>query len=133
MKSILFSSEKIRFLIFGLINSLFGWIVFSLCQLISDGDNSYIYSLIVSYCLGTLTSFLLQRFFVFMANGNVYIEFLRYSVVYVPQLIVNILLLPEIAVILGINLVVAQIVFIFISAIVSYLGHKYFSFKTSSK
>lgn len=68
-----------------------------------------------------------------MANGNVYIEFLRYSVVYVPQLIVNILLLPEIAVILGINLVVAQIVFIFISAIVSYLGHKYFSFKTSSK
>lgn len=124
------SNEKIRFLVLGLVNSFFGWIVFLVSQLLITGELSYIISLILAYGLGTLTSFLLQKYFVFRAHGNKIREFLRYAVIYIPQLIINILLLPLIVAILGINWLFAQTIFICLAAVLSYFGHKYFSFNS---
>lgn len=129
MKNFYGSSEKLRFVIFGVANTFLGWLVFIIFQFILAGRYSYIYSLIAAYVIGTFTSFLLQKYFVFRANNKTKWEFLRFSIVYIPQLIVNILLLPNIASILNINLIIAQTVFVIIASVASYLGHKFFTFR----
>jgi len=125
----LWRQEKIRFLIVGGFNTAFGLFVFYLFEFLFGASIGYMGSLYCSFALVTVSSFLLYRFLVFKVTGKVIKDFFRFVAVYLIPLGANTIALPLLVSVVGINVYLSQTLIVVFSTVVSYLGHKYFSFR----
>ena len=76
-------------------------------------------------------AFTLHRHYTFKVNGtgNVFIDFVRFLSVYVVALLLNSIALPVFVELLGLPPWLAQAIIVVVTTLVSYFGHKYFSFR----
>jgi len=124
--------ERIRFLLVGGINTLVGYGLFVLFQLTLGHVIGYLGSLYASYAVATTLAFVLHRRFTFRARGSVALDYLRFQIVYVVALAVNTILLPVLVELVGLEPIVAQACIVVLTTILSYVGHKFFSFRRPS-
>ncbi len=124
----LIDDERVRFVIIGGINTVFAYALFVLFELTLGGR--YFVSLFLSYLIATMLAFVLHRRFTFGVVGREKLgkDFVRFESVYVVMFAVNALLLPLLIEVAGWSSLVAQAVIVAFTTIMSYLGHKYFSF-----
>ena len=124
-----------RFLISGGINTVIGYGLFALFELFLGKYIGYLGSLYVSYALATILAFYLHRRFTFRAStsGKVVVDFLRFQSVYVVSLLVNTAALPLLVEWFGLKPLVAQAVIVVITTAISYVGHKWFSFRRKAQ
>ena len=124
-----------RFLIFGGINTVIGYGLFALFELFLGKYIGYLGSLYVSYALATILAFYLHRRFTFRAStsGKVVVDFLRFQSVYLVSLLVNTAALPLLVEWFGLKPLVAQAVIVVITTAISYVGHKWFSFRRKAQ
>ncbi len=120
-------NQKLRFLLVGLVNTLFGFGLFALL-IFGFGDSSYLMAAIVSHIAATTVSFLLNRTVVFRRSGPVIPDFVRFQVTYVVVLGINLVLLTVLVEIAGWPILLSQAACVLVVGVTSYLGHKYFSF-----
>jgi putative flippase GtrA len=127
--------ERVRFLIVGGINTVVGYGVFALFELFLGRYIGYLGSLYSSYALATMLAFYLHRRFTFRAStsGKVVVDFLRFQSVYVVSLLVNTAALLLLVVLFGLKPLVAQAIIVVITTAISYLGHKWFSFRRKAQ
>lgn len=127
-------SEKFRFLIIGGINTLFGYSVFTLLEVVAGDHIGYLISLFVSYVFGTILAFVLHRRYTFRATGpgNVVADFFRFASIYVVSLVINVVALPLLVEVVGLEPVAGQSLVVVVTTLISYFGHKYFSFRRSN-
>jgi putative flippase GtrA len=128
----LFEQERIRFLFVGGINTVFGYAVFALLFVTAGQVIGYLGSLYISYVIGVTLAFVLHRRVTFRAHetgGNPVLDFLRFSSVYVVALAVNTVGLPLLVEFGHLPALVAQAIMVVVTTIISYVGHKYFSFR----
>lgn len=125
----LLRDERARFLLIGGVNTVVGYGLFALIQLLFGAHISYFASLLIAHLLASLLAFVLYRRFVFRVQGNVVVDFLRFQVVYLVPLTANLLALPALVELLHINVYLAQAVIVVASTVVSFVGHKFFSFR----
>lgn len=125
----LLADERVRFLLIGGVNTVFAYALFVLFELTLGGR--YFLSLFLSYLIATLLAFVLHRRFTFGVTGreSVIVDFVRFESVYVVMFLVNAALLPLFIEVLGLPSFLAQAIIVVITTILSYLGHKYFSFR----
>jgi len=125
----------VRFLIFGGINTVIGYGLFALFELFLGKYIGYLGSLYVSYALATILAFYLHRRFTFRAStsGKVVVDFLRFQSVYLVSLLVNTAALPLLVEWFGLKPLVAQAVIVVITTAISYVGHKWFSFRRKAQ
>jgi putative flippase GtrA len=119
--------EEVRFLIVGVINTVVGYGLFAVFLLFFG----YLVSLYLSYAVAVSLAFVLHRRFTFRVRGNVLIDFVRFVGVYVVSLAVNSVVLPVLVELVGMHPLVAQGVALVITTLISYFGHKWFSFRRS--
>jgi len=131
----LLEDERVRFLIFGGINTVIGYGLFALFELFLGKYIGYLGSLYVSYALATILAFYLHRRFTFRAStsGKVVVDFLRFQSVYLVSLLVNTAALPLLVEWFGLKPLVAQAVIVVITTAISYVGHKWFSFRRKAQ
>ena len=131
----LLEDERVRFLISGGINTVIGYGLFALFELFLGKYIGYLGSLYVSYALATILAFYLHRRFTFRAStsGKVVVDFLRFQSVYVVSLLVNTAALPLLVEWFGLKPLVAQAVIVVITTAISYVGHKWFSFRRKAQ
>ena len=133
MKSItrLFDDQRIRFLFVGGINTVIGYGVFVLAELTIGPIVGYVGSLFLSYVIAVPIAFLLHRRFTFRAHesGSRVVDFLRFSSVYVVSLVINTVGLPLLVEFEHLPPIGAQAVMVVVTTLLSYAGHKYFSFR----
>jgi putative flippase GtrA len=133
----LLADERVRFLIVGGINTVVGYAIFAVLQLTVGhrigGAAGYLLSLYGSYVLAIGLAFVLHRRFTFkvVSSGSKVLEFLRFSSVYVVSLAINTALLPALVELAGIPPLVAQALSVIVTTLVSYFGHRFFSFRKS--
>ena len=74
---------------------------------------------------------MLHRRFTFCKHGagNVVVDFVRFASVYVVSLAINTLILPLLVEVAGFDPLIAQAITVVVTTLVSYFGHKYFSFR----
>jgi putative flippase GtrA len=123
-------SEKLRFLAIGAINTFLGIGLFSLTYFYLGTTLGYVGSLISGYLLSSTIAFFLFRKFVFtfeQKHGGLS-SYFRFHVVYLLPLAFNILALPLLIELGGLNPYVAQIFFSATWIIYSYFGHSRFTF-----
>ena len=85
-------------------------------------------TLAISHVIGVIVAYLLYRRFVFRVTGRFWRDLARFESVYLVQLAFNSIALP-LAVGLGVPRIPAQLAIVIVSAVGSYLGHKFFSFR----
>ena len=121
-------SQKFRFLLVGVTNTVFGYLLFA-GLLLAVGEESYVFASVISHLAATTLSFGLNRTYVFGSRNRVVAEYLRFQVTYTLILALNLALLIVFVEFLRWPVLVAQAVCICFVAVSSYLGHKYFSFR----
>ena len=127
----LVADERVRFLVVGGINTVVGYALFALLQITAGHVIGYLGSLYGSYVLAVTLAFVLHRRFTFRVEGtgNRLVDFLRFASVYVVSLAANTLALPLLVELAHLDPLVAQAISVVVTTIVSYFGHKYFSFR----
>jgi putative flippase GtrA len=127
----LLADERVRFLLVGGFNTVVGYGIFVLVQLTIGKHTSYLLSLYVATIIGTIIAFLGHRRFTFQISGshNVVIDFFRFASVNVVALVVNTVALPLLVEFGGLNPIVAQALIVILTMLISYVGHKFFSFR----
>jgi putative flippase GtrA len=127
----LLGDERIRFLLVGGINTVIGYGLFALLYTLFGTHLGYLGSLYLSYIPATIIAFVLHRHFTFRVSGTgrVVLDFLRFSIVYVVSLAINTVLLPVFVEVVHLPPLVAQAISTVLVTVLTYFGHKLFSFR----
>lgn len=127
----LLRDERVRFVVIGGVNTVLAYALFVLFEFTLGGR--YFLSLFLAYLIATLIAFVLHRRFTFGVIGreSILLDFLRFESVYVVMFLLNAALLPLFIEVAGWYSFGAQAVIVVITTVVSYLGHKFFSFRRS--
>lgn len=130
---------EIRYLAFGGLNTLFSYGLFTVALLLLHGwavPGDYAIAITFSWIVSNLTSFVLQRRFVFRASGNPFREFVKFTSVTFASFLANLGMSWFSASVLGFDSaaekLVSQLVVTMILVVVTYVLHKSFSFRNLS-
>ena len=134
----LLRDQRIKFLIVGGINTLVGFGLFvgvdlTLGRLTDSSAGTVVGSLVtlvVSHILGVLFAFVMYKRFVFKVSGHVLRDLARFESVYLVSLGINAVVLP-VLVQFGLNRILAQALITIATTLISYVGHRFFSFRRS--
>ena len=121
--------ERILYLVVGGWNTLFGYLEWALLEYLLHDYLHYLVILIVSWPLAVLNAYVCYRHFVFRSKGPVWRELPRFSLVYFVTLCLGLLALPALLRTLPFNIYVIQAGYTAVVVVLSYISHKYFSFR----
>jgi putative flippase GtrA len=132
----LFRDQRVAFLAVGGINTVVGFGIFVACSLTVGHvvDHRFgtvagsLATLGISHVLGVLFAFVMHRRFVFRVRGHVLRDLVRFESVYLTTLSINAVALP-VLVELGLHRIPAQAIILAACTVVSYFGHRHFSFR----
>lgn len=119
--------QGFRFILVGIVNTLFGYGVFALLIFVLGKEN-YLQVVIGSHVVSTTLAFILNRKFVFDRRGPILPDLWRFHVVYSFALGLNLACLVFLVGILGLGVLMSQGTALVAIAFLSYFGHKHFSF-----
>ncbi|ARJ07371.1 hypothetical protein GCM10010988_11800 [Cnuibacter physcomitrellae] len=128
--------QRIAFLLVGATNTGFGFLVFIAFDLtlgvwVDAAAGETIGSLAVllaAHVISVLFAFVMYRTFVFRVRGHVLRDLARFESVYLVAIGINAVILP-ILVNLGWNRIVAQLAILVVTTLISWFGHRGFSFR----
>ena len=124
--------QRVAFLMVGAINTVVGYLVFA-GFLVTVGQRShYLVALACAHVISVLFAFVLYRFLVFRVRGHVLSDLWRFETVYLSALAVNFVLLPVFVEIAHLPILVAQALIVFVTSVMSWVGHKRYSFRRPS-
>ncbi|MCY2993448.1 MAG: GtrA family protein [Planctomycetota bacterium] len=130
-----------RYLLVGVWNTLFGYGCYALLTYLLTGvlPHAYMAAAVLSTGINITVSYLGYKVFVFRTKGNYLQEYLRCYVVYGTSTLVNLALLPVLVAVLNRSLrrpehapYIAGAILIAGTVVVSFVGHKRYSFATKS-
>lgn len=121
--------QKLRYLIIGGWNTVFGYGVFAGLYFWLEGSIHYLWILSISFVISVANAYLGYKLFVFKTQGNIVSESLRVYLVYGVSFFFNLMMLPFLVEILHINIYFSQAFVIIVTIIGSYVMHKNFSFR----
>jgi putative flippase GtrA len=121
----LIRNEKVAFLLVGATNTAvgFGWFV------LFEYTVGYLVTLACAHVASVLCAFVLYRRFVFRVKGHVWRDLARFELVYLVSLGVNYALLPILVELVHIPPIPSQALIVFVTSLISYFGHRGFSFR----
>jgi|TARA_B110000967_G_C18385421_1_gene317308 putative flippase GtrA len=119
-----------KFMIIGIINTIFGYLIGLLNYFIFYSKIGIIGVGFLNNIIAITFSFTLLKFFVFKTtNINWFLEYIRSYVVYGIQGLAGILILWVCVSFFNINIFFSQAISILTTVLLSYFGHKKFTFK----
>ena len=119
-----------KFMIIGIINTIFGYLIGLLNYFIFYSKIGIIGVGFLNNIIAITFSFTLLKFFVFKTtNINWFLEYIRSYVVYGIQGLAGILILWICVSFFNINIFFSQAISILTTVLLSYFGHKKFTFK----
>ena len=110
----------------------FLWIDDVTPQLVWVGENSHLLIQWIMWAISVPFGALTLKYFAFRAEGAYLPQALKAYVVYLPAQLVTSGLLAFFTLVVGLHPLLGQLFAIVIAVIISYLGHKYFTFRTST-
>jgi putative flippase GtrA len=125
--------EKIRFIIIGGWNTVFGYSVFVVLWLLLRNIFHYQLVLLITYILTLFHNYFTLKTFVFKAKGEFKHEYPRCFISSILGLISNACFLLIFVDTLKIQVLIAQILSMTLTAIATYFLHKYFTFQMHKK
>jgi putative flippase GtrA len=130
---------EVRYLVFGGLNTAFSYGLFTVALLVLHAlavPGDYAIAITFSWIVSNVTSFVLQRRFVFHGTGHPFVEFVKFSSVTFGSFIANLLLSTAAVTLLGltsaVEKLVSQLVITVVLVVVTYVLHRTFSFRKAT-
>ena len=124
--------EKKNFFLWGIINTIFGYSLFILLDLIFDKifliNKSYFFSLMIARPTAVFFSYIVHSKFTFKKKLS-FKFFLKFASTYIFTFILSLILLPVIVEFFNIHPWLANFMLIFVLTLISYYSQKYFVFR----
>ena len=121
--------EPLAYILVGAWNTIFGYAVFALLYYLLGAHLHVDVVLLLSFVPSIINAYIGYRYVVFRSTGNMTRELPRFVVVYAVTLAANLVVLPLALRWLPWNVYVVQGLFTAVIVALSYLGHKFFSFR----
>ena len=122
----LFNIQQIRFLFVGGLNTIVGYGTYALLLMM---DFNYLLANTIGTIVGIIHSYIWNRKFTFKSNSNIKKEIPKFIFVYLISYLIGLLNLYILVKKIGINEYMAGIINIVTTTLISWFGHKYFSFR----
>lgn len=119
-------TKMIKFALIGLMNTVVGYGAFFILSYYLF----YLFALVISHIIGVTNSYIWNKYWTFQTSKNHLREFIRFNSIYLIVLLLNITVLYIFVNGLGINPRIGQIVVLPMVTLISYFGHRYWSFNT---
>jgi putative flippase GtrA len=126
----LFEDKKIRFLFVGALNTIFGYAVYAFFIYLRM---HYFLAQLLSSILAIAHSYLWNKYFTFRSPGISASEIMRFVSVYAVSYLMNMGILYVSIEYFKWNAYFAGFICLFVTAVVSYVGHKSISFRNPPK
>ena len=123
------ASERVRFLVVGGLNTLFGYALFVVLEATVGDTLHYLGVLTVATVIAVLVAYCGHRWLTFQVRGQWLLDLARFSSVYVGVFALNAVALPLLVEVGGIAPILAQGVFVVVTVVASYVGHRNWSFR----
>lgn len=128
---------KARFVFVGVWNTLFGYLVFLLFDMLFEGVfrtryMAYMSANVLSNVIAVINAYIFHKYVTFRSaekGTSLIIEFLRFSLTYVGTFLLSLVLLPIFVEFLRLTPRFAAALVILVCVIISYVGHSKFSFR----
>ncbi|WP_241981638.1 GtrA family protein [Cryobacterium sp. TMT1-19] len=129
------NDQRIRFLVIGGVNTVVGYGLFAALDLyvFAGIPFGYLLSLALSYTIAITLAFILYRRFVFHVTGQIWTDLTRFVSVYLVSIGVNAVALPILIELFGLNSLIAQAIVLVCTTLISFFGHRKFSFRRASE
>lgn len=114
-----------KFGLVGILNTVLGYGLF----IFFLNWYNYFWALVISHMIAVTHSYLWNKLWTFKSNNNLLTEFIKFNSVYLVIFICNATILFYLVNIANFNPRIAQLFALPIITIVSFTGHKYWSFK----
>ena len=124
--------EQILYLAVGGWNTLFGYLNFVVLYYFLQARLPVMVILVISYAVSIANAYVCYRYIVFRSRGSVLREMPRFTSVYLVALAANLVILPIALHWLPLSAYVVQALFTIAVVLLSYFGHKHFSFRGGS-
>jgi len=129
--------EKVRFLLAGGLNTVAAYGLFALgfwllTPVFSGLENSYLLIQWIMWVISVPFGALTLKYFAFRAEGSYWRQLPRAYLVYLPVQLITSGLLALFTLVIGLHPLIGQLLAISIAVVMSYLGHKYFTFRKTS-
>ena len=116
-----------RFIVTGVINSLFGYAVYAFGVAVLDF--SYFRAVVLSYVIGVTFSYFMFRAFVFTGGDRSWRSYMRFIPTYIFLFFFNVISLHILVDIADWNELLAQAVIVPVCAVISFIINRVFVFK----
>lgn len=120
-------NEKIRFILVGGFNTVFAYLLFLLLYYFFP--DHYNIDLTIQYIITINLSFITMRYYVFRGSGDIRVEYMKSASVYLLGFVFNYLTLNFFVIICRINPAISQMFCIVLNAVLTFVLHKYYSFR----
>lgn len=117
-----------RFGLIGLLNTLVGYGCFYLFLTLKI---HYLIAYTLAHIIGTIHSFLWNKYWTFQSKGKLRKELFRFFLIYLSTYLVNLFCLYILVKLFSWNPRIAQALVLFVLTVLSFFGHFLFSFRTS--
>ena len=125
---------KLRFLFVGGLNTFFGLALYPmLYYFLQSYKIHYLIILIYTQIISISFSYITNKFLVFKTQKNYFVEFLKFSTLYMVYFIINLIFLPTTVELFHINPVIGQTIFSFLIIFSSYFWHSQITFFKKKK
>lgn len=123
------NSQKLRFLILGAWNTLFGYGAFALGYLLLHQWLQYVVIAVLAHVVAVSQSFLTHKFLVFRSTGPWPAEFLRFNLTHLGTFLAGLAGLVVLVDVFNLHPLAAQAIVLAATVVVGYLAHARFSFR----
>lgn len=130
LKYVSINPRTVRYLLIGFYNTVVGYLLFVLVNYILGNVAHYLVILGVSFILSLTHAYIGQRCIVFRSTSPWWREYFRFFLVNLVGMAGNALLLV-LFVESGVELMVAQAISVLVVTVLSYFGHRFFSFRSA--
>ncbi|VVB69345.1 GtrA-like protein [uncultured archaeon] len=113
-----------KFGLVGILNTIVGYGVFIFLL----GYTNYIASLVLSHLIGVTHSFIWNKFWIFKSNAIKLDEFVKFNSIYAGVFIINAVVLILSVNVFSLDPRISQLIALPVITLVSFAGHKYWSF-----
>lgn len=121
--------EKVRFLVVGAYNSLFGFVAFLGLYALLSNKIHYAVILVFAHLLAVCNAFIGHRCLTFRVQGQLLADFLRFNISYLGVLAIGLVLMPLMVETLRWHPLESNATLILITSISSFVLHKWVSFR----
>ena len=132
---------KIRFVLVGIWNTIFGYLVFFVLDTVFENIFNtryfaYMSAMIFGQVIATINAFIFHKYVTFKSKikgKGIIIEYFRFGLTYVFTFSLGLVLLPFFVEIVHLHPRIAAAIVILICTLISYVGHSRFSFSPTNK